>query len=137
MPIKEQFSRVWLMTMLVTYGAYFAAVVAMGEAGFWSQMAAFIATVIVQVAALGIAGAIMELRHKGGPKADERDRAIDQRATRTAYHVLMAGVIILACVMPFSETGWRLFHAGVFAIAMAEIVRHGQIVLLYRRGWHG
>lgn len=137
MTIKEQFARVWLLTMIITYGGYFTAVALIGDVGFWGQIVAFGATVLVQVIIIGAASAIMQLRHPGGPKADERDRAIDQRATRTAYHVLMTGVIIVACVMPFSETGWRLFHAGVLAIAAAEIIRHGQMVLLYRQGWHG
>lgn len=137
MPIKEQFARVWLATLLVTYGAYFAAVMLMGEVSFWAQIITFAITALVQAIIVGVASAVMELRHKGGPKADERDRAIDQRATRSAYHVLLTGMIVVGCVMPFSETGWKLFHAAVLAIALAEIVRHGQIVLLYHRGWHG
>jgi peptidoglycan/LPS O-acetylase OafA/YrhL len=136
MSIKERFARVWLATMVVTYAAYFAWVATAGETTFWTQIWAFAATVVVQVTVIGIASAMMELRHRGGPKADERDVAIDQRATRVAYHLLMVGMILVGCVMPFSESGWKLFHAAVLAIAVAEIVRHGLIVSLYRRGWH-
>ncbi|MBU6379155.1 MAG: DUF2178 domain-containing protein [Gammaproteobacteria bacterium] len=137
MAIKEQFARIWLATMLVTYPAYFVAVALLGETTFWTQIGLFTATVILQVIVIGIASAVMELRHEGGPKADERDRAIDQRATRVAYQILIAGMIVVGCVLPFSESGWRIFHAAVLSIATAEIVRHALIVSLYRRGWTG
>lgn len=137
MPIREQFARVWLVTMVVTYSAYFVAVALVGETTMWNQIGMFAATVIVQVITIGTASAVMEIRHKGGPKADERDRMIDQRATRVAYQILMVGVILVGCVMPFSESGWRIFHVAVLSIAVAEIVRHGLMVSMYRRGWDG
>lgn len=49
----------------------------------------------------------------------------------------MIGVILSGCVMPFSHERWAHFHAAVAAIAIAEIVRNGLVVVLYRRGWHG
>ena len=97
----------------------------------------FAATVIVQVIVIGSASALMEIRHKGGPKTDERDQMIDQRATRVAYQLLICGMIVVGCLMPFNNSGWKIFHAAVFSIALAEIVRHGMIVSMYRRGWDG
>lgn len=49
----------------------------------------------------------------------------------------MIGVILSGCVMPFSHERWAHFHAAVAAIAIAEIVRNGMVVVLYCRGWHG
>jgi len=137
MPIKEQFARVWLITMLVTYLAYFTAVVVVGETTPLAQIGMFAATVVVQVIVIGSASALMEIRHKGGPKTDERDQMIDQRATRVAYQLLICGMIVVGCLMPFNNSGWKIFHAAVFSIALAEIVRHGLIVSMYRRGWDG
>lgn len=137
MPIKEQFARVWLITMLVTYLAYFTAVVVVGETTPLAQIGMFAATVVVQVIVIGSASALMEIRHKGGPKTDERDQMIDQRATRVAYQLLICGMIVVGCLMPFNNSGWKIFHAAVFSIALAEIVRHGMIVSMYRRGWDG
>lgn len=137
MPIPEQFARVWLATLLVTYGIYFALVPRVDTGSMWSQLLAFGATAVVQAVIVAVASAWMELRHRGGPRRDERDRAIEQRATSVAYHVLMVGVILSGCIMPFSHNGWALFHAAVAAIAIAEMVRNGVIVVLYRRGWHG
>jgi hypothetical protein len=137
MPIKERFATVWLVTMLVTYPVYFVAVAALGDTTALNQIGIFAATVIVQVIVIGTASALMELRHKGGPKADERDRMIDQRATRVAYQILMCGTILVGCLMPFNNSGWRIFHATVLCIAIAEIARHSLIVSMYRRGWNG
>lgn len=134
MPIKEQFARVWLITMLVTYAAYFTAVLVVVEATPLAQIGMFAATVIVQVIVIGTARAVMEARHKGGPKTDERDQMIDQRATRVAYQLLICAMIVVGCLMPFNKSGWSIFHAAVFSIALAEIVRHGLIVSMYRRG---
>lgn len=137
MPIKEKFARIWLATMVVTYTAYFTAVAIMGDTTFWTQIAMFAATVAMQVIVIGTASAVLEFKHRGGPKADERDLAIDRKATRVSYHILMVGMILVGCVMPFSESGWKLFHAAVLSIAIAEIVRHGLIVSMYHRGLHG
>lgn len=137
MPIKEQFARVWLITMIVTYVAYFTAVVVVGETTPLTQIVMFASTVVIQVIVIGTVSAVMEIRHKGGPKSDERDQMIDQRATRVAYQLLICSMIAVGCLMPFNNSGWRIFHAAVFSIALAEIVRHGLIVSMYRRGWDG
>lgn len=137
MPIPERFAQLWLATLLLTYGVYFSVVLRWQDASFWDQLLAFGATTLVQMVIVGVASAVLELRAGKGPKRDERDRAIDQRATHVAYHVLMVGVILSGCVLPFRSSGWALFHGAVAAIAVAEAVRHGTIALLYRRGWHG
>ncbi|MBD8882097.1 hypothetical protein IHE49_16560 [Rhodanobacter sp. 7MK24] len=64
---------------------------------------------------------------------DERDRAIDGRATRTAYFVMLAGMIVVGVVMPFSDTGWKITNTALFAIVLAETVRYALIVTGYRR----
>lgn len=67
---------------------------------------------------------------------DERDRAIDGRATRTAYFVMLTGMILVGVVMPFSDTGWKITNTALFAIVLAETVRYALIVLGYRRMPH-
>ena len=146
MVAREQFAWVWLLTMLVTYTVYFAAVVLVGEATFWTQIMMFATAAIAQVAVIAVASAVIALRHKNELSGDERDRAIEHRATAVAYNILIAGIILVGCVLPFTQSGWKLFNAAVFVIALAEIVRHGLIVAAYRRGlrqakaqrgWHG
>ncbi|MBL8537809.1 MAG: DUF2178 domain-containing protein [Hyphomonadaceae bacterium] len=146
MVAREQFAWVWLLTMLVTYPVYFAAVALAGETAFGTQILMFAVTAIVQVVVIGVASAVIGLRHKNNLSGDERDRAIAHRASALAYNILMAGIVLVGCAMPFGHVEWELFHAAVFVIALAEIVRHALIVAMYRgglrrpqpeRGWHG
>ncbi len=146
MVAREQFAWVWLLTLVATYTIYFTAVVLVGEAHFWTQILLFAATTIVQVAIITVASAVIAWRRRNELSGDERDHAIEHRATAVAYNALIAGIILVGCVMPFSHSGWDIFHASVFVIALAEIVRHGLIVVMYRRGlkdgeasrgWHG
>lgn len=64
---------------------------------------------------------------------DERDRAIDGRATRTAYFVLITGMIVVGVVMPFGNAGWKLVNSALLFIVVAECLRHALIVIGYRR----
>lgn len=147
MVAREQFAWVWLLTLLVTYTAYFTAVFALGEAPTAVQIILFGAVTIVQTAIIAIASAVIALRRQKELSRDERDRAIEHRASAFAYHWLIFGVILVGCLMPFSHSGWDIFHAAVLVIALAKIVRHGLIIAMYRgglkevadarRGWHG
>jgi uncharacterized membrane protein len=146
MVAREQFAWVWLLTMVATYGAYFVAVALIGETTFGNRIVMFAATAIVQVVILAIASAVIALRHRGELSGDERDRAIEHRASAIAYQVLICGMILVGCLMPFGHADWEIFNAAVFAIGLAEIVRHALIVSAYRRGvqepnaqrgWHG
>lgn len=146
MVAREKFAWVWLVTMVATYGVYFTAVAVTGETTFWVQIQMFAATAIAQVLIVGIASAVIALRHRNELSGDERDRAIEHRASAVAYQVLICGMILVGGFMPFNHAGWDIFHAAVFAIVVAEIVRQSLIVAGYRRGlqqpkaqrgWHG
>jgi hypothetical protein len=67
------------------------------------------------------------------PPLDERDRAIEHRAISAAYYVLMAGMILVGCVMPFNSSGWTTVNAALFMIVLAELIRYGMVVVSYRR----
>ena len=71
-----------------------------------------------------------------GP-ADERDRAVSLRSVGLAYYVLIAGMILVGCVMPFNSGGWKLINSAVAVIVVAELIHYGVAVWSYRRGWHG
>lgn len=64
---------------------------------------------------------------------DERDHAIDARATRVAYFVMLVGMIVVGVVMPFSDADWKITNTALFAIVLAETVRYALIVLGYRK----
>lgn len=64
---------------------------------------------------------------------DERDRAIHHRARSIAYGVLLTGMILVGCIMPFTDTGWEIVNAAVFMIVLAEAVHDASVVTQYRR----
>lgn len=77
---------------------------------------------------------LLKRQERGEPLLlDERDRALDARATRTAYFVMLTGMIVVGVVMPFSDTGWKITNTALFAIVLAETVRYALIVLGYRK----
>ena len=64
---------------------------------------------------------------------DERDRAISQRSVTAAYYVLITGVILVGCVMPFNTGGWPIVNATLFVIVLAELVHYGIVIWCYRK----
>jgi hypothetical protein len=64
---------------------------------------------------------------------DERDHAITRLSLTWAYYVLLSGMILVGCIMPFTDGGWTIVHAALFMIVLAEVVHYGVIVASYRR----
>ena len=56
-----------------------------------------------------------------------------RRSISSAYYVLIAGMIVVGCVMPFSASGWSIINAALVMIVAAEVVHYGVVVLSYRR----
>ncbi|HWU78323.1 MAG TPA: hypothetical protein VN043_17640 [Rhodanobacter sp.] len=77
---------------------------------------------------------LIKRRETGEPLLeDERDRAIDGRATRTAYFMMLTGLIVVGMVMPFSHAGWELVNAALFFIVLTETTRYALILIGYRQ----
>lgn len=142
MAFREKIAWLSLVAMIVAYGAYFGLVSSLALHGTRStpvQLGLLGGVLTLQalvVIAASIALAIWSGRESHAP-ADERDRSIARRGAAAAYFVLMIGVILVACAMPFSNQGWAIINAGLLALVTAEVVRYGTIVVSYRRGWHG
>ncbi len=138
MLVQERFAWVWVCALAVIFGLYFGTV-AYIESGGPPSMGQQIGVLAAALSSLGIvaAGTWLAGRSRGPAERDERDKAIASRSSAIAYNVLMTGMILVGVVMPFSNGGWSIVHAALLAIAIAEIVHHGMIVVSYRRGWHG
>ncbi|HEX8585600.1 MAG TPA: hypothetical protein VF680_14475 [Allosphingosinicella sp.] len=142
MAFREKIAWLTLATMLIAYGVYFGIIgpsVGFGERHLvdivWSfGLVAGVHAIAMIVGAIALAVTATREANAG---ADERDRAIDRRASLVAYYVLLVGMILVAVVMPFSEPSWKIVNAGLVAIVLAEAARHGIILLSYRRGWNG
>jgi len=130
--------RAWLTlwSMLPPYVVYFAlqAFYPQLTAGFLDAFLVLGATATVHAVAYIVGFAIIKHRERGEPlQEDERDRAIDGRATRAAYFMLLTGMIVVGMVMPFTRSGWDVVNAALLVIVLGETLRHVLIVVGYRR----
>lgn len=110
----------------------------LAEVSFLTQIG-WLAMALVTLALIVGIDRLIAFARKSGTEPDmldERDRLIELRSSSVAYYVLIVGMILVGCVLPFSTGGWDIVHAALFAILVAEIVHHGLVVLGYRFGWH-
>ncbi len=139
---RERVAWLYLSAMSVSYGPYFALMALQPPAAPLPDlrtMGAFGVTVIVQVVVLGLGHAWLALVRptEAREAADERDHAVELRAVRAAYVVLIIGMMLVGIVMPFASSGWTLINAAIGAIVVAEVTHYGLAVWSYRRGWRG
>jgi hypothetical protein len=133
-------SRAWLQiwAMGLPYAVYFTLQLTWPD-GFdrlplIPRLACFGAAALTHLAITAVGWIILKRRERGDvPLVDERDRAIENRATLTSYYALMAGIIVVGVVMPFRNQGWKIVNTSVFAIVLAEMLRHTLVALAYRR----
>lgn len=99
------------------------------------QLGLFAVAAIVQTLIGGVGHLYLDRRSPQDARTppDERDRAIMGRSISSAYYVLIAGMILVGCVMPFSSSGWTIINAALVMIVAAEVVHYGVVVLSYRR----
>jgi hypothetical protein len=139
MSYREKLAWLSLAAMALTFGPYFAVAYRatlmnrpmpnLGLLGLYAIAAAV--QMVIQGA--GRWWFRRKERREGVLTADERDRVIEYRSMRAAYFVLIAGMILVGCVMPFSAGGWKIVNAALLMIVAAEIVHYGAVVVSYRR----
>ena len=129
--------RAWLTlwTMCPGYLVYFAIQIG------WPQLTPTVLSKFGLLAAVAglhaigyIAGELM-FRYRNreeGLQKDERDDAIDARATRAAYMLLLAGAILTGMVMPFTDSGWKIANTALLFIVLSEALRGILTVRGYR-----
>lgn len=65
---------------------------------------------------------------------DEREQVIAMRATRIAFPVLVLGALASAAMLHVSPSVWVMQQAVLLAVVVAELVKFGTEIVLYRRG---
>ena len=97
----------------------------------WAYGISAVARLII----LGVGFIVLRSMHQDEARTplDERDLAIERKATHYAYYMLMFGTIVVGCILPFSNRGWGLVTAAILVIVLAECVRYGLLVFGYRR----
>jgi hypothetical protein len=137
-PYREKTAWLSLIAMAIAFGPYFALVAARplpGNLPNLRQLGMFAIAAIAQAVILGIGHLYLG---SGSPREarsplDERDRAIKSRSVSSAYYVLIVGMILVGCVMPFHSSGWSIINTALLMIVAAEVVHYGVVVLSYRR----
>ncbi len=135
---REKVAWLSLLAMAVAFGPYFAIVATAPPDDTLPnlrQLWLFAMAVAVQLAILATGHAFLRLRTPKDERepADERDLAIERRSVGVAYLTLIAGVIMVAIIMPFYAGGWAIVNGAIFAIVLAEFVQYGVAVVAYRR----
>ena len=130
--------RAWLSlwSMCPPYCIYFAILIGFPELLSTVLERFGCLAVVATIHALAYIGGLLAIkRHEAGEPLleDERDRAIDGRATRLAYFILLAGMIVVGMVMPFNNSGWKLVNTALLFIVLTETARYVLILLGYRR----
>jgi hypothetical protein len=77
--------------------------------------------------------AMLAPKEARSPK-DERERVIEMRATRVAFPVLVFGALGAAGLLHVSPSVWVMQQAVLLAIVVAELVKFGTQIVLFRRG---
>ena len=138
MPYREKVAWLSLISMVVVFLPYFVWVKSHPPTEALPdlrQMALYAAVSLTWALILGVGHWC--LRRQAPEEArlplDERDRAIQHRSRTIAYYVLLTGMILVGCVMPFTASGWKIVQAAVFMIVLAEAVNDGSVVYHYRR----
>lgn len=140
MAYREKIAWLELASMALAYGGYFIAVAALGGARdqpFMLLIGLFAAASAIRVLILGVGYMSIKastVASERGPR-DERDRALARRGAAAGYYVLLAGMILVGMILPFTAQGWAIVNAALFAIVLAETVSYGTAVFGYRRGW--
>lgn len=139
MAYREKVGWLSLIAMVVTFGPYFTLVAmhAIPDAALPNLRELFIFGVTAVAQALIIGVGHLYFRYSSPDEArmppDERDRVIMQRSISSAYYVLIAGMIMVGVMMPFTSRGWEIVNAALFMIVAAEVVHYGVVVASYRR----
>lgn len=137
MPYREKTAWLSLIAMAVTFGPYFTIVASLHREPLPNlrQLGLFAVAAIVQLLILGLGHLYLGRRspEEARTPPDERDRAIMGRSISSAYYLLIAGMILVGCVMPFNSSGWTIINAALFTIVAAEVVHYGVVVFSYRR----
>ena len=139
MPYREKTAWLSLLAMVVTFGPYFTMIATRALPSEpmpnLHQLDLLAVTAIVQVLILGVGHLFLwrTSAQEARMPLDERDQAIKRRSVSSAYYVLIAGMILVGCVMPFNSRGWTIINAALFMIIAAEVVHYGVVVFSYRR----
>ncbi|MET0307960.1 MAG: hypothetical protein ABW023_04570 [Sphingomonas sp.] len=140
MAYREKLAAVNLAVMVLVYAVYFTLVATRPPVSRLVDLLwLFGIAVPVHALLVGLGTFLIRIPSwkEGAAPADERDRAIARRGRSIAYLVLLAEMILVGVVMPFSKPPGTIVNTTLLAIVIAELTHQGVVLLSYRKGWHG
>lgn len=135
---REKTTSVYLLSQAICFVPYFIYLSQQQDTQLpvLQQILGYGITAVSQLLILGCG--YLWLRRRFADEArqqpDERDLLIEQQATRVAYGVLMAGTILVGCIMPFADPPQRIFQSAVFFLVLSEATRNIIVLRAYRQG---
>ena len=127
-------SFVLLLATFLIYAGRFAWVIAThsGERDLIHIFLALVGGLVVLEIVLHVIAAMTSPGEARLPK-DERERLIAMRATQAAFPVLIFGALASIGTMHLGARAWMMGHTTLLAIVVAELVKFGTEIRLYRR----
>lgn len=138
MAFREKIHWVTLVTMIAAFGWYFLVYpwqIADSPAGVWATAGLLIPVTIAIIVAMTAATAFIAIRSPGDTDArrDERDRSFDRAGTHYAYYPLVVGIWITIFLIFWGISQAQQLNLILATLVIAEIVRIGTQLYLYRR----
>jgi hypothetical protein len=137
MSFREKSAWISVILIVAVFGPYFT-LVARTFAGTahvhgGTQFALITLFVLLEIV-LHLAVAARSPRDARAPR-DEREDLIDLRATRAAFYVLLGGSLVAIFTLHFPVSVWMMSQFVLFAVVASELVRFGNQIRLFRRGF--
>ena len=136
MSFREKSAWISLVLILLVFAPYFWFVgrsfAGAGHVHVGTQFGLITLFVILEIV-VHVAIGIRSPRDARAPR-DEREDLIDLKATRTAFYVLFAGALISIFTLHVPISAWTLSQFVLLSIVVAELVKFGRQIVLFRRG---
>ncbi len=142
MSFREKMHWVSLIAILGGFGWYFGTLHLVGyghspgDTGEKYYFGLLIATIVGILTVMIIGAALIAIfKPKDAKYAwDERDRLIHMRGTHAAYYILVVGMWATGLSLHFGYSLFFMLNAMLAIIVVAESIRIGTQLYLYRRG---
>ncbi len=138
MSFREKSAWISLMTLVVVFGAYFWTIsqVLAGEIGYRDSLPISIGLLVAFAVLEVVLHLVVVIQSPAEARAarDERERVIEMRATRIAFHVLVVGALACVYLMHVTTSAWAIGQHVLMAIVVAQVVRFAAQIVYFRRG---
>jgi hypothetical protein len=136
---REKSAWISVLTYLGVYGYYFwvaAGAIRTGHTTGSPFMGLLVQSMVILVVLQIVLNVIAAVARPRDAKAamDEREKLIALKATRIAFHVIMAGTMCGIGAIAFGAPVFYSVNGLFLALVLAETVRSGGLILYYRLG---